>query len=106
MIRRPPRSTLFPYTTLFRSEMKARTRASAAEIDFSATSRKTKQLLTLDDVSYGLGERTLIAGLHFLVTQGLRARLARPNGGGETTPAALLRGAPEPATRKNRKPDG
>src|SRR5258708_26164885 len=24
MIRRPPRSTLFPYTTLFRSELKAR----------------------------------------------------------------------------------
>src|SRR5689334_24355955 len=28
MIRRPPRSTLFPYTTLFRSILQARTRAS------------------------------------------------------------------------------
>src|SRR2546430_10046042 len=30
MIRRPPRSTLFPYTTLFRSLRAARTRAGAA----------------------------------------------------------------------------
>src|SRR3712207_8593333 len=29
MIRRPPRSTLFPYTTLFRSESGATTRVSA-----------------------------------------------------------------------------
>src|SRR2546430_6113191 len=32
MIRRPPRSTLFPYTTLFRSEPKAR-RSSGGELD-------------------------------------------------------------------------
>src|SRR5579872_4084429 len=31
MIRRPPRSTLFPYTTLFRSEFSCRTRARAAQ---------------------------------------------------------------------------
>src|SRR2546422_6104065 len=31
MIRRPPRSTLFPYTTLFRSQLVARTRARLAE---------------------------------------------------------------------------
>src|SRR5256885_7669243 len=30
MIRRPPRSTLFPYTTLFRSDAVARDRAGAA----------------------------------------------------------------------------
>src|SRR5258708_23874949 len=31
MIRRPPRSTLFPYTTLFRSEQQARLRALGIE---------------------------------------------------------------------------
>src|SRR3712207_7908568 len=36
MIRRPPRSTLFPYTTLFRSQDRAvRRRDYAAAIDFS-----------------------------------------------------------------------
>src|SRR5256885_7525503 len=33
MIRRPPRSTLFPYTTLFRSHYKAVLRARAARAD-------------------------------------------------------------------------
>src|SRR2546426_1949316 len=33
MIRRPPRSTLFPYTTLFRSAEVARERVQVAEVD-------------------------------------------------------------------------
>src|SRR5256885_12743264 len=32
MIRRPPRSTLFPYTTLFRSEVEAQDRATHADV--------------------------------------------------------------------------
>src|SRR3712207_9116055 len=32
MIRRPPRSTLFPYTTLFRSRGPARARGAAAQL--------------------------------------------------------------------------
>src|SRR5437667_4277986 len=33
MIRRPPRSSLFPYTTLFRSQIKEMTRKVSAEVD-------------------------------------------------------------------------
>src|SRR5436309_6933680 len=33
MIRRPPRSTLFPYTTLFRSGLRARTRTHGRRAD-------------------------------------------------------------------------
>jgi ATP-binding cassette subfamily F protein uup len=88
------------------AEMKARTRIPAAEIDFSATSRKTKQLLTLDDVSYGFGERTLFAGLHLIVTQGMRLGLVGPNGSGKTTLLRLLRGDIEPAKGKIRRADG
>jgi ABC transport system ATP-binding/permease protein len=88
------------------AEMKARTRTSEAEIDFSATSRKTKQLITLDDVSYGFAERTLIAWLHFIVTQGMRVGLVGPNGSGKTTLLRLLRGDIEPAQGKIRKADG
>src|SRR5256885_2928728 len=33
MIRRPPRSTLFPYTTLFRSELNARVAGNGGHID-------------------------------------------------------------------------
>src|SRR2546427_7768252 len=34
MIRRPPRSTLFPYTTLFRSHLSAHLQGPASQIDF------------------------------------------------------------------------
>src|SRR2546427_11306094 len=33
MIRRPPRSTLFPYTTLFRSKLAARGKAPGSAVD-------------------------------------------------------------------------
>src|SRR5258706_1858501 len=37
MIRRPPRSTLFPYTTLFRSAVRLRPDVRSAERQFSAS---------------------------------------------------------------------
>src|SRR3712207_8421140 len=49
MIRRPPRSTLFPYTTLFRSERDDR----AAEDDEAAGRRNRQQ----EDEADGRGER-------------------------------------------------
>jgi ATP-binding cassette subfamily F protein uup len=88
------------------AEMNARTRTSTAEIDFSATSRKTKQLLTLDDVSFGFAERTLLSGLHFIVTQGMRVGLVGPNGSGKTTLLRLLRGDLQLASGEIRKADG
>src|SRR2546425_8841659 len=39
MIRRPPRSTLFPYTTLFRSAWQGRTTSSRPPRRFRASSR-------------------------------------------------------------------
>src|ERR1041385_9367313 len=46
MIRRPPRSTLFPYTTLFRSSLPWRwiSRASSAPSTYSYTDRKSTRL--------------------------------------------------------------
>src|SRR2546422_4653121 len=46
MIRRPPRSTLFPYTTLFRSEMvpQARTIALLVNPNQGATENLTRQV--------------------------------------------------------------
>jgi len=67
------------------AEMNARSRTASAEIDFSATNRKTKQLITLDGVSYGVGSRTLFKDIHFSVTSGMRVGLVGP------TEAARLR---------------
>src|SRR6266508_3702685 len=81
MIRRPPRSTLFPYTTLFRSELAARLESyelafrmqmSAPEAtDVSGESEATKKLYGLDDpAASGFGARCLLA--RRLVERGVR----------------------------------
>src|SRR3712207_7385424 len=41
MIRRPPRSTLFPYTTLFRSEVSGRIDSAVAALDDTITQIRT-----------------------------------------------------------------
>ena len=48
----------------------------------------------------------LIAGLHFIVTQGMRVGLVGPNGSGKTTLLRLLRGDITPTMGKIRKADG
>src|SRR5260221_4819239 len=42
MIRRPPRSTLFPYTTLFRSNMRFSLKKHSARTSPAARARRTK----------------------------------------------------------------
>jgi ATP-binding cassette subfamily F protein uup len=74
------------------AEMNARTRSTSAKIDFSASDRQTKQMITLDGVSYALGERTLFGDIHFIITSGMRVGLVGPNGSGKTTLLRLLKG--------------
>src|SRR3989454_5805188 len=49
MIRRPPRSTLFPYTTLFRSELRQRSGISWAEALYRIRQRNTFAAMMLRD---------------------------------------------------------
>src|ERR1700730_7068479 len=88
------------------AEMNARGRTASAEIDFSATNRKTKQLITLEGVSFGIGSRTLFKDIHFSVTSGMRVGLVGPNGSGKTTLLRLLRGDIKPESGKIRRADG
>jgi ABC transport system ATP-binding/permease protein len=88
------------------AEMSARGRTASAEIDFSATNRKTKQLITLEGVSYGIGSRTLFKDIHFSVMSGMRVGLVGPNGSGKTTLLRLLRGDIKPESGKIRRADG
>src|SRR4030088_2585598 len=74
------------------AEMNARTRSTSAKIDFSASDRQTKQLITLDGVSYAVGERTLFRDIHFIIASGMRVGLVGPNGSGKTTLLRLLKG--------------
>src|SRR2546430_10243502 len=47
MIRRPPRSTLFPYTTLFRSLAPEQTRSTARPLTSCATTILTREIFSI-----------------------------------------------------------
>ena len=74
------------------ADLNVRTRSETVDIDFSASDRKTKRLIELEDVAYEIGGRTLFDKLKFVVTAGLRVGLVGPNGSGKTTLLRLLRG--------------
>jgi ATP-binding cassette subfamily F protein uup len=86
-------------------DLNARTRTATADIDFSATERKTKRLIELDGVSYEIGGRTLFSDLDFLLTAGKRVGLVGPNGSGKTTLLRLLKGDLEPTSGEIRRAD-
>ena len=74
------------------ADLNSRTRTSTAQIDFSASDRKTKRLIELEDVAYEIENRTLFEKLNFILTAGMRVGLVGPNGSGKTTLLRLLRG--------------
>jgi ATP-binding cassette subfamily F protein uup len=87
------------------ADLNTRTRTGTAQIDFSATDRKTKRLIELQDVSYEIGGRRLFQGLNFIISAGLRVGLVGPNGSGKTTLLRLLRGEVAPAMGEIRRAD-
>jgi ATP-binding cassette subfamily F protein uup len=87
------------------ADLNARTRMSSAQIDFSATGRKTKRLITLDSVTHGMAGRILFSGIHFTVTSGMRVGLMGPNGSGKTTLLRLIRGDIEPEQGEIKRAD-
>jgi ATP-binding cassette subfamily F protein uup len=88
------------------AQMNARNRIASADIEFSATNRKSKQLITLENVFYGFGSRSLFKDIRFSVTSGMRAGLVGPNGSGKTTLLRLLRGDIKPESGTIRRADG
>src|ERR1035438_9389896 len=180
MIRRPPRSTLFPYTTLFRSEInriypqsafqvagnyseflerraefleaqakrqdsletkvrrevewlrrgpKARTgksraridaagrlieelseamarkQTATAQIDFTASDRKTKRLIEAKGIGKTLAGRRLFQNLTLTLSPGVRVGLVGANGSGKTTLLKILQGEVEPDEGTIRRAD-
>ena len=87
------------------ADLNTRTRTGSALIDFSATDRKTKRLIELENVSCEVGDRKLFTGLNFVITAGIRVGLVGPNGSGKTSLLRLLRGESAPAEGEVRRAD-
>ncbi len=87
------------------ADLNTRTRTGAAQIDFSATDRKTKRLIELGNIGYEIGGRQLFQGLNFVISAGLRVGLVGPNGSGKTTLLRLVRGEVAPTTGDIRRAD-
>ena len=90
------------------SELSARNRAGtrSAGIDFVASERRTKKLVTLEHVSKAMGGRPLIDNLNLVLSPGTRLGLAGPNGSGKTTLMRLIGGELEPDTGVITRADG
>src|SRR2546429_9429150 len=89
MIRRPPRSTLFPYTTLFRSSVQA-TPAPATPAPPAA------RVLGLVKT---FGTATALAGISAALPPARIIGLVGPDGAGKTTLIRLLAGLMQPTAR-------
>jgi ATP-binding cassette subfamily F protein uup len=87
------------------ADLNSRGRTATAKIDFSATDRQTKQLITLDGVAYAFGNRTLFSGVNFVIKAGMRVGLVGQNGSGKTTLLRLLRGDIQPTAGEIRRAD-
>ena len=78
------------------SGLEARAPRGAAQIDFTATDRRTKRLVSVETISKELGGRTLFRDLNLTLTPGTRLGLLGLNGTGKTTLLRILNGELEP----------
>ena len=74
------------------TDLGSRMQTRSAGIDFNATDRQTKRLVTLEELEYSAGDKKLFNGLNFVITAGMRVGLVGPNGSGKTTLLRLLSG--------------
>jgi ATP-binding cassette subfamily F protein uup len=87
------------------AEMNARTRRATAQVDFTATGRKTKRLIELQNVTCEMGNRILFEDLDFTISAGMRVGLVGPNGSGKSTLLRMLLGESAPSRGEIRRAD-
>ncbi|QEE29934.1 ABC-F family ATP-binding cassette domain-containing protein [Terriglobus albidus] len=80
------------------ADVNSRTNTRTTDIDFSASDRKTKRLIELENLGYEIGGKTIFRDLSFTFTAGTRVGLVGPNGSGKTTLLRLLRNEIQPTS--------
>jgi ATP-binding cassette subfamily F protein uup len=76
-----------------------------AEIDFTATGRQTRKLVTIKGAGKSLGGRPLFSGLDLVLAPGAKVGVVGPNGSGKTTLLKLISGQLPPDTGEVRFAD-
>lgn len=74
-------------------------------IDFTASQRRTRRLVSVESISKELGGRTLFRDLSFVLTPGTRLGLVGLNGTGKTTLLRILAGELSPDSGKVERAD-
>lgn len=77
-------------------DLSARTASRTAQIDFTATDRRSKRLIEAKGISKGLGGQVLFRDLSFVLAPGTRLGLLGPNGSGKTTLLDVVAGELDP----------
>jgi len=80
------------------SDLEQRAPKGTAQIDFTASERRTKRLVSVEGVTKEMGGRALFRDLKFTLTPGTRLGLLGLNGTGKTTLLRLLNGELKPDT--------
>jgi ATP-binding cassette subfamily F protein uup len=76
-------------------EIESRQQTTSAGIDFTASGRKSKQLLVAKGMGKSLGGKPIVANLDLILGPGERIGLLGPNGSGKSTLLKLLAGTLE-----------
>jgi ATP-binding cassette subfamily F protein uup len=87
-------------------DARARAATRSADIDFTASGRRSRRLLVARGLAKSLGGRSLVQGLDVTITPGTRIGLMGPNGSGKTTLLNVLAGALAPDAGTIERADG
>lgn len=87
-------------------DSETRTRTATAGVVFDATGRQTKRLIEVENAAVTLGDREILRGISFTLTNGLKLGLAGANGSGKTTLLRAITGEIPPSAGEIRRAPG
>lgn len=88
------------------ADVSDRNRKGTTAIDFTATGRMTKRLVTCEDISKSMGGKKLFEGLKFVLGPGSKMGVLGSNGSGKSTLLRMLAGELEPDSGEVRRAEG
>src|ERR1019366_6271682 len=88
------------------ADVSSRNKKGTSAIDFTATGRMTKRLLTCENISKSMGGKLLFEGLTFALGPGVKLGVLGSNGSGKSTLLRILAGEIEQDSGEVRRAEG